>query len=344
MPNVNKSNLIDYPDGRVQDNDGTGNGTPISEQTKGDMHQLFQKLMRLYDITPNDLPDNETNGFQLVEAFKSLASKNDYIYPLASNGTELIVDIKLAQMLENEYILCLTAMDKGNETSIKGSQTVTLPIVYAGDFKTNEYVRLIRNAAGVSIIRVADYNSIDSMVSEFGYLKKATTAETITGEIVNKAVTPLAFLEAFSEYVIGSLSYNFLANTSSDGLYPKEHFDIVENIGATPLKMFGSFSCSNTNADAINTTYAISGDITNAHKAGNTGNGGVIRVVFNQDFPLKYMLALSIKVLSGIENANDIRPLVWYPVTANAIEVYIEDLNDYSDRIIEIYVKIEEEI
>jgi len=344
MPNVDKSNLADYPDGRVKDNDGTDNGTPVSEQTKGDIHQLFQKLMRLYDITPNNLPDNETNGYQLVEAFKALASKNDYIYPLNTNGTELVVDIKFAQMLENEYILCLAGVNKGVETSIKGSQPATFPITYSGDFKANEYVRVIKTTLGVSIIRVADFNSLNAMVSELGYLKKATTPETIAGAIDDKAVTPLSFLGAFTNLVIGANSVNFLASTLRNGLYPKTHFDIVAGIGATPLKMFGTFTGSNFDDDLINGTYATSGDISSAHKSGNTDEGGIVRVVFGQNLPAQYMVTLSVRSHAGTENANDIRPLIWYPVTANAIEIYIENDGAYADRIIEIYVKIEEEI
>lgn len=342
MPNVDKSNLADFPDGRVKDNDGTDNGTPVSEQTKGDIHQLVQKLMRLYDITPNDLPDNETNGYQLVEAFRALASKNDFIYPLNTNGTELVVDIKFAQMLENEYILCLAGVNKGVETSIKGSQPATFPITYSGDFKANEYVRVIKTTLGVSIIRVADFNSLNAMVSELGYLKKATTPETIAGAIDNKAVTPLSFLGAFTNLVIGASSVNFLASTLRNGLYPKDHFDIVAGIGATPLKMFGTFSISDLRANAVNTNYAITGDITLARKQIGTDQGGAVRVFFNQVLPASFTVYPSIQVLSGIENANDIKPLVWYYAESNAIEFYIENEGDYSDRVLKIHVTIEE--
>lgn len=78
-PNVDNSDLSNYPDGRVKDNTGSGNGTGVNERVYGDLHQAIAKLMRLYGIIPSGLPDNEANGFQIVEALKALASKNDYI-------------------------------------------------------------------------------------------------------------------------------------------------------------------------------------------------------------------------------------------------------------------------
>lgn len=55
----------DYPYGRTKDDDGSGNGTPVNEATHGDIHIFLEKLMDDGDVTPNDLPENVTNGFQL---------------------------------------------------------------------------------------------------------------------------------------------------------------------------------------------------------------------------------------------------------------------------------------
>lgn len=62
----------DYPDGRIKDNDGSGNGTPINEFTNGDLQQFFAKMMREANISPNGLPDSEYIGFQYFEAFIDL--------------------------------------------------------------------------------------------------------------------------------------------------------------------------------------------------------------------------------------------------------------------------------
>lgn len=241
-PNVDNSDLVNYPDGRIRDNDGTNNGTGVNRSVYGDVHSNISKLMRLYGIIPSNLPDNETNGFQLIEALRALASKNDFIYPLTTDGTILSVDIKFSQMLNNEYIVCLAAFNKGVETQIKGIGSGNFSISYSGNFKTNEYVRVIKTSSGVSIIRIADALSLDAMATEFLYLKKATGAETIAGAIDTKAVTPESFLEAFAEYVIGATSSNFLATAIRNGLYPKEHFSIVANLGSNPVKNYGTIS------------------------------------------------------------------------------------------------------
>jgi len=242
--NVDNSDLVNYPDGRVRDNDGTNNGTPVNRSVYGDLHSNISKLMRLYAITPSGLPDNETNGYQLIEALRGLASKNDFIYPLSTNGTILNVDIKFSQMLDNEYIVCLAAFNKASETQIKGIGAGTFAITYSGNFKTNEYVRVIKTSGGVSIIRVADALSFDAMAADALYLKKASQAEENAGAIDTKATTPLVNLVAFTRRVIGLDSGSFLAKPTGDpdernGLLSKEDKLIIDNIGSSKTKNIG---------------------------------------------------------------------------------------------------------
>lgn len=69
---VNVTNVdapdADYPKGRVRDKVGATLGTEYSEILHGDVIQFFQKLIIDAAITENDLPDNVTNGYQLLEA------------------------------------------------------------------------------------------------------------------------------------------------------------------------------------------------------------------------------------------------------------------------------------
>ena len=67
----------DYPNSRIKNDTGTGNGTQVSEEIHGDIIQFFQKLLIDSGITTNDLPDNVTNGYQLLDAF--LAKNRQYI-------------------------------------------------------------------------------------------------------------------------------------------------------------------------------------------------------------------------------------------------------------------------
>ena len=83
-----------YPYGQLQDDSGGGTGTPIDVLMMNDVMQFFQKLMDEASVTPNSLPENATNGFQLMEAFKN-ASKPYYLIQgiLTDSGfTELFND------------------------------------------------------------------------------------------------------------------------------------------------------------------------------------------------------------------------------------------------------------
>jgi hypothetical protein len=239
-PNVDNADLVNYPDGRIKDNGGSGNGTGVNRAVYGDIHSNISKLMRLYDIAPNGLPDNETNGYQIIEAIASLASKNDFILPITSNGTTLSVPIKIGKMLNNESVICKANVSYTAEALIKGTDAPSFSVTLLGIFNSGEYVRLIKTGGTVTLIRIADQLTIDDMVSEYGYLKAATQAEENAGAINTKATTPLTNLVAFVKRVIGADSVNYLATAIRNGLYPKEHFAIVD--GLIGVKNYGTVS------------------------------------------------------------------------------------------------------
>ena len=67
VPNTDPGST-DYPNGRVRDKAGVTDGTTGGEVLFGDITQFFQKLVIDAGITENTLPDNVTNGYQLVTA------------------------------------------------------------------------------------------------------------------------------------------------------------------------------------------------------------------------------------------------------------------------------------
>jgi len=263
-PNVDNSNLPDYPGGRIKDNTGTGNGTGVNEKVYGDIHQTVAKLMRLYSITPNELPDNETNGFQIIDALRALASKNNFVLLLGVSSGVIQVGVKVGSMLENEQIVCKASFNYGSETQIKGLDNVTLTATVQGSFKTNEYVRLIKTASGATLVRLSDNASLDSMVGGFSYLKKASQVEEDAGTIETVATTPKTNLTAFAKRVNDAvLSLPYLATSLRNGLYPKEHFDIVANF-SNRLKAVGGFSPLDVGSALIGSTIPPFGDVLSA--------------------------------------------------------------------------------
>lgn len=263
LTNIDNSNLADYPNGRIKNQTGLGDGTPVNEIVYGDYHETFAKLMRLYGFAYNGLPDNETNTYQLVEAMKALASKNDYTLPLNTAGGFLTVPLKISFLKNNETFLLKATVDKTSETEIKGTlDNVTKVIDFVGNFKAGEYVRMINTPANITLIREVDFVNLNTAVGEYNYLKAATIGEVIAGLINTKAVTPESFLNAFLEYVNGATSDDFLATSLVNGLYPKAHFNIVENLGASPIKNKGWFSGLDINGTTG--SLPVSGNIVSA--------------------------------------------------------------------------------
>lgn len=62
----------DYPYGNIRDKEIGTPGTGVNKLVYADFHQFFAKLMDYAGVTPNGLPDNEFNGYQLMEALMEL--------------------------------------------------------------------------------------------------------------------------------------------------------------------------------------------------------------------------------------------------------------------------------
>lgn len=215
--NINNSDPANYPDGRIKNNTGGGNGTPVNEEVYGDIHEMKDKLMRLYGIEHNGLPDNETNGYQFVEALVALASKNDYVLPLTSQTNILRLPIKLGKMQNDESLVLKAGINLSTETTIRGTlDNVTKSITILGTFKENEYVRMINTATSVVLVRMIDSFNLDSAVTDLSFFKGASLAEEYAGAEGSKATSPLTNLSAFVRRVIGVDSGNYLALPTSD--------------------------------------------------------------------------------------------------------------------------------
>ena len=57
----------DFPLGNIKDRVGANPGTPVNTEVYGDFHQFFAQLMQQGGVTPNNVPDNEYSGYQLIE-------------------------------------------------------------------------------------------------------------------------------------------------------------------------------------------------------------------------------------------------------------------------------------
>jgi len=324
QPNIDNSDPINFPDGRIKNNDGSGNGTAVNEQTKGDIHEFFDKCMRLYGISHNGLPDSEANGFQTIDAVRALASKNDFVLNITSTSGVLNVPVKLGSMLTNEQIVCKVMIDKSTETEIKGSDNSQFVVSFIGNFKANEYVRLIKNASTVTIVRLVDMVNLDLAVSEFLYLKKANQTQENAGTVDTVATTPLTNKTVFARRVNGADSDDYLATPSQNGLLSLEDKAIIDGIGASPVKNIGWFS--GLDVGGTIGTLAVGGDVLSAI-ASTGSNESFIDVTFTNSLAnTNYFVRLSVSSIGNIALDNDIGCPVYKIINNSQIQIGIREI------------------
>lgn len=106
VPNVNIPNE-DYPFGRIRNNNGGNNGTPIIEELYGDIHEFVTGIMTKAGITPNGLPENAANGYQTLDALQVLPRKLVALKK-SPEKTYFEVEAYLDTMNSGDYILLRT--------------------------------------------------------------------------------------------------------------------------------------------------------------------------------------------------------------------------------------------
>ena len=325
LQNIDLSDPSNYLNGRIKDNTGSGDGTPVNERVYGDFHQLVAKLMNLAGLSFNNLPENETNGYQFIDSLRSLATKNDLNYDLSKSGSILTLPIRLNKVTENEILRAKAGFDKGTETVIRGTlDNANKPVSYLGDFKENEYVRLINTASSVLIIREVDAFNLGTAIDELAYLKAATQPQENAGTINTAATTPLRNKTAFTERVVGSDSGDYLANTNRNGLLSAAFWNIINGIGTPALRNRGRFILGNIRASAVGTTFVSSGDFT-AQKTGETNNGDIITLTFSNPMDsINYKFIMSVQSLGSFGADNNFNPLNFKTDTVSVGQLYIE--------------------
>jgi len=117
IPNIVPADA-DYPNGRILNAVPPDAGTPVIEELYGDIVQFFHKLMRTAGISHNGLPENETQGFQFIQALAY------YVRTLAASVSEKGV-VELATGAETQAKLsALLAVTPAGLGSLVASQTL----------------------------------------------------------------------------------------------------------------------------------------------------------------------------------------------------------------------------
>lgn len=143
-PNRDTSDLTAYPNGQIK-NDPSG--TPVNVLTNGDVQIFFDKMLRIAGLTANGIPDNETNGYQLVQAVQQAARPYDsYVIAMSQAGTADPTAVVMENNLSGTPVLARSG---------GGSFTITL----VGEFlaaKTVAFISMQTTNRVGKITRVTD--------------------------------------------------------------------------------------------------------------------------------------------------------------------------------------------
>ena len=345
---IDNSDPSNYLNGRIKDNTGAGGGTPVNERVYGDIHQFFAKLMNLAGLGFTGLPENEKNGYQYIESLRNLATKNDLSYNLSKDGSILTLPIRLSTVADNEIIRAKATFDKGSETSIKGTldNSDNKTVTYLGNFKQDEYVRIINLSSSVLIIREVDAFNLGTVIDELFYLKAATQAQENAGTLNTVATTPLRNKTTFTKRVIGDDSDDYLANTNRNGLLSSEFWDIIDGIGTPALRNRGSFELGSIGAISPNTDFVSFGQIV-ARASETSGRAVKVEITFtNAMSNSNFRLDIGLEALESLDLANDILPVPFKKIQSgqgtilNKAEIFLEETSSTSNQDLKIHVDV----
>jgi len=326
LQNIDLSDPSNYLNGRIKDNTGSGDGTPVNERVYGDFHQLFAKLMNLSGLSFNNLPENETNGYQFIDSLRSLATKNDLNYELSKSGSVLTLPIRLGKVNNNEIFRAKATFNKGSETTIRGTlDNANKSVTYLGTFKQNEYVRLINTSASVLIIREVDAFNLGTIVEELNYLKAATQAQEDSGSSNEVATTPARNKSVFTKRVIGDDSDDYLATAARNGLLSAAQFAIIAGIGTPALRNRGRFVLGDISGSSPGTTLVSNGQISATVTASGSGRSTVDITFDNEMDNMSYRLDFNAESLGSLDLDNDFRGLVFKKISTTKASFLIQE-------------------
>jgi len=324
--NIDLSDPSNYLNGRIKDNTGSGDGTPVNERVYGDFHQMVAKLMNLSGLSFNNLPENETNGYQFIDSLRNLASKNDLNYNLGKEGSILTLPIRLGSVTNNEIIRAKATFDKGSETTIRGTlDNANKSVTYLGTFKQNEYVRLINTSASVLIIREVDAFNLGTIVEELNYLKAATQTQENTGTTDESATTPLTNKTTFTKRVIGDDSDDYLADTNRNGLLSAAFWDIINGIGTPALRNRNNFILGDIAGVSAGNSLVSNYETDPLVKQSGSGRS-IIDITFDNAMDnMNYRLDFNAESLGNIDSDNDFRGLVFKKISTTKARFLIQE-------------------
>jgi len=148
---IPKEVSANFPFGAIINETDVSDGTPVVREVYNDHIVNNYKILQEVGLTPTGAEDNETTGYQILEAHKLLPNKlNDIERVLALSLTTWSVDLDI-DFLPNKYFFVARASEDyvaGTSYSFKGT-TDTEYVFTSTGFKSGDELLVIIDLSGV---------------------------------------------------------------------------------------------------------------------------------------------------------------------------------------------------
>tara|TARA_R110000822_G_scaffold123489_3_gene257901 strand:+ start:11492 stop:12652 length:1161 start_codon:yes stop_codon:yes gene_type:complete len=165
------TDLVKFPQGTIKNQTSSELGTPVVREVYGDILTNMYALLADVGIVPDGLEDNNTKGYQLLEAFKKLANVlNDVEQVMTLAGTVWSVNFKIDN-LPDKYVFIGRATEDYNDAisyTFKGTDINSYTLTSPTGFKASDDVLVIIDKSGVRVIGLTQSQSEEDVYTVFG--------------------------------------------------------------------------------------------------------------------------------------------------------------------------------
>lgn len=209
----------DFPDGKIITRTGATTGTKLTAELHQDIVQLFDKLVRDAGITKNDLFDNVTNGYQLLDALVDKIKNTTKQSTVPTDANDLT--ITAFYEVESGTTANIPVSEDGTLTHVSvGTGSSEATQMYQSSASDAVYFRRKTGGSWVSWVKVgaqADIDTINAAATDFNITNfDANTTVTLSyaktkqvGEVVTStAVFDVEFIGATTAAIIISCNVN----------------------------------------------------------------------------------------------------------------------------------------
>ena len=152
-----------FPDGTIQNETDFVDGTPVTEEVYGDILVNLYKLLKVTKTAPNELQDEETASFQIIDSLRQLTNElNDKDQLLTKIGANWSVNIDF-DLIPDKYVVFARAdeafdgtVQKTEEVRFRGAAATPIFEVTSAGFNAGDDVMIIIDSAEVRIVNLTN--------------------------------------------------------------------------------------------------------------------------------------------------------------------------------------------